>query len=66
LNKSDTEGKTMIIRDNGIGTNVSLEELKEDSLGMDLIYSLTEQLDGYIEINTENGFEYVFNFPDFV
>lgn len=51
------------IWDNGIGTEESIDDLRENSLGMDLIWSLAAQLDGEIELNTSNGFRYEFNFP---
>ena len=53
----------MTIKDDGLGADLSIDELKEDSLGMELILSLTEQLDGELDINTSNGFEYIFSFP---
>lgn len=59
-----TAAKTiLIIKDDGIGADLTIEELKEDSLGMDLIFSLTEQLDGTLDINTTDGFTYNFTFP---
>jgi len=53
----------MTITDDGLGADLTLDELKEDSLGMELIFSLTDQLDGEVTINTEKGFEYQFDFP---
>jgi two-component sensor histidine kinase len=52
----------MKIKDDGIGADLTFDELKEDSLGLELVDSLTDQLDGKLELNTENGFEYSFEF----
>lgn len=52
----------MTIKDDGIGADLSFDELKEDSLGMELIDSLCDQLDGKLKLSTENGFEYQFEF----
>lgn len=59
-----SEGNTsfMKIKDDGIGADLTFDELKEDSLGLELIDSLTDQLDGKLELNTETGFEYSFQF----
>lgn len=59
------EDKTvLIISDDGIGADLTYEELSEDSLGMELINSLCEQLDGELDLNTEIGFKYFFTFPE--
>jgi len=60
---SNKEHTCMTIKDDGLGADLTLDELKEDSLGMELIISLTEQLDGKVELITGNGFEYQFEFP---
>lgn len=52
----------MKIKDDGIGADLTFDELKEDSLGLELIDSLTDQLDGKIELTTDHGFEYSFRF----
>jgi two-component sensor histidine kinase len=56
----------LIIKDNGIGADLQFEDLSSDSLGMELIESLTEQLDGTFELDTEFGFSYFFSFPSLV
>jgi two-component system, sensor histidine kinase PdtaS len=61
--KSDASKSVMIIKDDGLGADLDLNELKEDSLGIELILSLTDQLDGQVGLNTENGFKYIFEFP---
>lgn len=54
---------TLRIMDNGIGADLNIDELKEESLGMELIWDLTNQLDGEVRLNTEHGFHYEFIFP---
>ena len=64
ISLNNTDEKTILtIKDNGIGADMTLSELKEESLGMELIYDLTDQLDGKITLSTERGFEYKFIFP---
>ncbi|MCG8574084.1 MAG: tetratricopeptide repeat protein [Flavobacteriales bacterium] len=60
-----SEGDQSILKvwDDGIGADLSPEELREDSLGMDLIWSLTDQLDGTVSLDTTKGFFYDFKFP---
>lgn len=41
--------------DNGIGFPDGYDFNKTDTLGMQLIYNLSEQIDGKIEVNTEEG-----------
>ena len=60
---SDSHQSVMIIKDDGLGADLSVSELKEDSLGIELILTLTDQLDGTVSLNTEKGFEYRFEFP---
>lgn len=62
--KNENERTLIILKDNGIGADLSIDDLKEDSLGMDLILSLTEQLDGSLKIETNDGFAYHFTFPE--
>jgi len=52
----DDEGKyNLIIQDNGIGFPKDLDFLETDSLGLDLVTSLTKQLDGTIELERDGG-----------
>jgi two-component system, sensor histidine kinase PdtaS len=61
--RSDAKTSMMLIKDDGLGADLGLNELKEDSLGIELILSLADQLDGRVSLDTENGFEYIFEFP---
>jgi len=62
LSLKQKEDIVLIISDNGIGADLSYEELSEDSLGMELIESLCDQLSGEFTLDTTNGFCYTFTF----
>lgn len=66
LKNGENNESILLIQDNGIGADLNIEELKEDSLGMELIFSLTEQLEGKLSLTTHNGFAYKFWFPNLV
>ncbi|MGV6862152.1 MAG: histidine kinase dimerization/phosphoacceptor domain -containing protein [Putridiphycobacter sp.] len=53
----------LIISDNGIGADLNFEDLSKNSLGLELIETLTDQLDGEFNLITENGFQYILKFP---
>ncbi|HIP36857.1 MAG TPA: sensor histidine kinase [Crocinitomix sp.] len=56
-------GKTVLnIKDNGIGSDTNFEELSSNSLGMELISTLVDQLDGEFNLDTSKGFNYYFTF----
>ena len=61
--KNYTDRTELIISDNGIGSDRTMEKLKEESLGLELILDLTEQLDGKVQLKTTGGFAYKFDFP---
>lgn len=48
----------MRIRDNGVGLPDDLNIKKTNTLGMQLITSLTAQLDGELEVKSNNGTEF--------
>lgn len=54
----------LIFRDNGIGMDESEANLGE-SLGLELIHSLSEQLDGNCEYHNDNGLVFRVEFPLF-
>jgi two-component sensor histidine kinase len=47
----------LVVKDNGIGTPKNFEEKKENSLGMELIHLLSEQINASIQITHQPGFE---------
>ncbi len=46
---------SLIVNDNGIGLPKGLDYKKSDSLGLKLIYSLSDQIGAEVEVNTTNG-----------
>ena len=61
LKKAD--GKiNLLIKDNGIGLPDDFEIEKSESLGMQLILALTNQLDGELKLSHENGTSFSISF----
>ena len=56
--RSMDEYYELIISDNGIGLPEEFDMENIKTLGLMLVYSLTEQIDGKISINTDNGTRY--------
>lgn len=56
----------LIVRDNGVGLPEDIDFNTLDSLGLLLVNSLTEQLDGEIEINRTDGTEFKIKFKESV
>ncbi len=54
----------LTIGDNGIGLPVAFEELNSDTLGLQLVVTLVEQLDGKLDVNSANGTEYLVKFEN--
>lgn len=54
----------MILRDNGIGMVIDNESKPVESLGLQLIKSLSQQLDAQMDIDTNNGTKYTIIFTD--
>jgi len=63
---SQDEGKiiTLIIEDNGIGFPEGMDLRKTDSLGLELVFTLTEQLEGTIEIEGKQGTKFTLKFAE--
>ena len=57
LQQKDTKHQ-LSIQDNGKGLPVGFDKEKDGNLGMQLIYMLTEQLNGAIEMEGKNGVTY--------
>ncbi len=51
------------ISDNGVGSDIPAKTLCDNSLGMDLIWSLADQLDAELKVETHGGFRYQFVMP---
>jgi len=60
---SDKDGKvTLIVEDNGIGFPKDLDFRKTESLGMQLIIMLVEQLEGTVELDKSKGTSFTITF----
>jgi two-component sensor histidine kinase len=55
--KRMTKGYELTVKDNGIGTPNNFETKKQDSLGMELIRLLSEQINAELKMNHNHGFE---------
>ncbi|HUJ89006.1 MAG TPA: histidine kinase dimerization/phosphoacceptor domain -containing protein, partial [Syntrophorhabdales bacterium] len=55
---------TLIVRDNGVGLPESVDFRNTDSLGLQLVCTLTDQLDGAIELNRAGGTEFKITFGE--
>ena len=53
-----------IIKDNGVGLPEGFDFKNSDSLGLQLVNSLSEQIDAEIELNTDNGTEFKIKFKE--
>jgi len=56
----------LIIKDDGIGFPENIDYKNTDSLGLQLVNSLTDQIDGEIELNTCNGTEFRIIFTELI
>lgn len=55
-------GFVLIVSDNGIGIPENLDIENLDSLGLQLVTSLADQLDGELELKRDNGTEFIVRF----
>jgi PAS domain S-box-containing protein len=55
---------SMIISDNGVGFPQDYNIQNSDSLGLKIVNSLTEQIDGEIKIEVSNGTKFIINFKE--
>lgn len=53
---------TLIVQDDGIGLPPDLDIEKTDTLGLQLVYTLIEQLDGEIKVARKSGTKYLIKF----
>ena len=60
---SESNGiKKLIVKDSGVGLKEGINYLNTDSLGLQLVVTLVQQVDGEIEFNNQNGAEFIINF----
>ena len=62
LDKDDNNKYTLILKDNGIGFPPNVDFRKTESLGLQLVTTLTEQLGGTIELHKNGYTEFIIAF----
>jgi PAS domain S-box-containing protein len=60
--KRENEAYTLTVADDGVGFPPDVDFRATDSLGMQLVVTLVNQLEGTIELNRENGTAFVISF----
>ena len=63
LRAIDDDQAKLRVRDNGVGFPINQDFSRLDSLGLQLISTLTEQLGGTIELHNNGGTEFEITFP---
>ena len=61
-NKGKSTEYTLIVSDNGVGTPEKIDFKNSDTLGLQLVSILADQLNGTIELKREKGTEYIVKF----
>lgn len=54
----------LIVKDDGVGIPADLDIKKVKSLGLQLVLSLTDQIDGVLKLNRENGTDFEITFKE--
>ena len=54
----------LFIGDNGVGLPAKFEEINSDTLGLQLVVTLVEQLDGELAVDSDNGTKYLIKFEN--
>lgn len=66
LKEEEIDGKEtkviITVKDNGIGMPLSFDVDNADSLGLQLVYTLIDQLEGTINVDTQKGTKYLITF----
>jgi len=62
--KSKNHSHLLIISDDGIGIPDDIKPEKTESLGLQLVHNLTNQIDGKIEVDTNKGTEFRIKFKE--
>jgi len=63
FNEYENDSYRLVVKDNGKGFPESYNYENSESLGMQLIYNLTIQLEGTVEIKKDSGTEYIITIP---
>ncbi len=64
MNSNENQKYSLRIKDNGIGIDKTIDVYKANTLGLQLVIGLTEQLRGTIILNRKDGTEYIFEFHE--
>ena len=62
--RSHGEGYVLKVKDNGVGLPEDFDPLKTDSLGLQLINNLVKQIEGSLEVKSEDGAEFTVRFRE--
>ncbi len=62
--RSHGEGCVLKVKDNGVGLPEDFDPLKSDSLGLQLINNLVKQIEGSLEVKSEDGAEFTVQFRE--
>ncbi|MGB9928061.1 MAG: sensor histidine kinase, partial [Methanosarcina sp.] len=60
--KNESDKLTLIVKDNGAGFPEELDFRQTNSLGLQLVTTLVDQIEGDIELDTKNGTEFKIRF----
>ncbi len=55
---------TLIVADDGVGLPMKFEEMNSDTLGLQLVITLVEQLEGEVQVDTQKGTKYLIKFEN--
>jgi two-component sensor histidine kinase/HAMP domain-containing protein len=66
FNKSSNNELLLVVGDNGIGIGPDISEKKENSLGIQLVETLVDQLEGTMEIDLSSGTVYRIRFEEII
>lgn len=58
------DGYLLIVSDDGVGLPENLEYTKTDSLGLELVNNLVDQIDGTIELDNRSGTKFLIKFKE--
>jgi len=63
LRPGGNQNITLIVTDDGVGLPPEFDIFETDSLGMQLVDTLVEQLDGTLQIESRDGTQFKITFP---
>ena len=64
IERIDTKDIRLVVRDDGKGLPAEMDPKRVESLGLRLVHTLTDQLDGRIEIHNDQGTEIAIVFAE--